>query len=119
MPEFPTNDKLIKQEQAPKEIEIDQCFARPSWVSDTKRYWISRNKHGYVAHLQVLVPGSRGGESRPSWCYIYTENPGQNLYTKRLSGCVSRIEKMIDLSAKASAKAEDVAKSEAMSAAVF
>jgi hypothetical protein len=89
---FPEASKLVLIEKAPKAIPIGFGFAKPTWFSETKRYWISCNEYGYATHLQSFVPKP----NRMDWCYIDTQQSGQSLYTKTLSGSVKRIEELVE-----------------------
>lgn len=78
-------ENIIKTSQNLKEIDLDWSYTKAQWISESRRYWISRHKYGYVAHMEVLAGNGK-------WCYIYTYDT--NIYVKTLAGAIKRIEKL-------------------------
>lgn len=78
-------EKTIISSEVPKELEVNQSYARPEWTTEKVRYWIERGRHGYRGHKAVLAPSVKGAK----WCYHYIDD---KMPTKRLQASIKRVE---------------------------
>lgn len=86
MRDFKPENTLISKD-APKEIPIDTDYAHPNWITDSRRYWISRaTAGGYWTNYQ-------GKNDSGQWCYSFTYDGKPP--AKTLKGAIKRIESLI------------------------
>jgi hypothetical protein len=71
-----------------RKLVIGESWAKPEWISETRRYWISCTEYGYQANQEIKESYSDKWYNKD----IYAKNR----YVKSLATAITRIEKLID-----------------------
>jgi hypothetical protein len=82
--------KTLISSEVPESItDFGLNYAKPKWITERVRYYITRTENGYYAHMEILA------DNDCSWLPVpkYENKPP----TKTLKGCIKRTEKLIRL----------------------